>query len=204
MPSCADVIDRQAGQSIAAETVGAAIADMQQVGGAAAQHQGGEGAAHTRQCRVLTAQRVDPAVERTDDPAARALNFHGFRQITKSVEKSAHRGFGGDAAALGAADPVGERGDDLLTRLGQFRAIKSRGEILVFLAHPRFGGKADARLNTGVSPQHGAVFAVRLVGCDILAWCPQSHVETGDRRALSNLCPVPSIFLAIDVLRLNV
>ena len=100
----------------------------------AAQHQGREGASHSRQFGIPAAQIVNPSVERVDDPGRRAAHLHGLGKVPKSVEKAAHGGLGGDAAALGAADPVGDRRHHLLARLRQFRADDRGGEILVLLA----------------------------------------------------------------------
>ena len=135
------MVDGQASQAISAQPIGAGIPDMQQVGDTAAQHQCGERAAHSGELGVLPTLGIDPAVERSDDPGARALHLHGLGQVAKSVEKPAHRGFGGGAAALGAADAVGDRRDHLLARLGQLGAVKGGGEILVCLRGPVFEAK---------------------------------------------------------------
>ena len=120
------MVGGKTGQTIAAQPVGARIPDMQQVGDAAAQHQRGEGAPHSRELGVLAAQGIDPAVERTDDLGARSLHLHGLGQIAKSIEETAHRGLGRGAAALCAADSIGDRRDHFLARLGQFRADTRR------------------------------------------------------------------------------
>ena len=110
---------------------------MQQVRDAAAQHQRGEGAAHPASLRSRRPMRIDPAVERIDDRGAGAPHLHGLGQVAKSVEKAAHRGLGGDAAAFGAADAIGDRGDHVAARLGQFRAEHGAGEILVVVRAAR-------------------------------------------------------------------
>ena len=67
----AHMVGGQAGQAVAAQPIGAGIADMQQMGDAAAQHQRGERAAHSGELGILAAHRIDPAVERADDRAPR-------------------------------------------------------------------------------------------------------------------------------------
>src|SRR5438067_2704747 len=137
-PLLPNVVDRQAGQAAAAESVGAGVADMQQMRDAAAQHERRKGAAEAGDLGILPAHRVDPAIERADDPRAGPLYLHRLRQIAETVEKTAYRGLRGDAAAFRAADAVGDRGNDLLARLGQFSADQRPGEILVGLAGPGF------------------------------------------------------------------
>ncbi len=145
--AAAHMIGGKTGEAIPAQPVRARIPDMQQVGDAAAQHQRREGAAKTGEVWVLPAHRMDPGVERTDDPGPRLLHLHGLGQIAKAVKEPAHRGFGGDAAALCATDPVGDRRHHLLARLRQLRAVERPGEILVVLARPGLRGEADACLN---------------------------------------------------------
>ena len=103
---------------------------------------------------ILATERVDPCVERTDDPGPGAADLHGLRQIPESVEKTAHREFRGDAAALGAADPVGDRRHHLPARLGQLSANDRGGEVLIPLARPFFGAKSDTRPHAGVALRH--------------------------------------------------
>ena len=148
------VILGETGQAVASQPVGARVADVQQVGGAGAQHERGEGAGHPFELGILAAERVDPCVERTDDPGPGAADLHGLRQIPESVEKTAHREFRGDAAALGAADPVGDRRHHLPARLGQLSANDRGGEVLIPLARPFFGAKSDTRSHAGVALRH--------------------------------------------------
>ena len=111
---------------------------MQEVGDPPAQHERREGARHPLEFGVLAPHGVNPSVERVDDPGPGAARLHGLRQVPKSVEKAAHGGLGGDAAALGAADPVRDRRHNFAPRLGQFRADDRGGKILVLFARPFF------------------------------------------------------------------
>ena len=151
----AHVVGGEAAEAVAAEAIGAGVPGVQEVGDAAAQHQCRERAAHPGKLRVLATERVHPAVERADDPGAGPLHLHGLGQIAKPVEEAAHRGLGGDAATLRAADAVGDRGDHFRARLGQLRADHGAGEILVVLARPGLRGEADARLGTDLNRRHG-------------------------------------------------
>jgi hypothetical protein len=148
------MIGRETAQVVAAQPVGAAVADMQHMGDAPAQHQRSERAAHAGQRRIALALTVDPAIERTDDGRRRAAHLHGLGHVAKAVEKTAHRGFGGDAAALGAADAVGDGRNHVATRLRQFPAEDGAAKILVALARPGFRGKADTRLDAGEPLNH--------------------------------------------------
>jgi hypothetical protein len=108
------------------------------------------------QLGVLPADRVYPAVKGADDPRARPLHLHGLGQIAKPVEKAAHRGLGGGAATLGAADAVGDCGDHLLAGLRQFGPHQRAGEILVGPARAGLRSKADYRANASLDRGHGA------------------------------------------------
>ena len=59
-PVVAHMVGGQADQAVAAQPVGARVADMQQMREPAAQHQGGERAAHADKVGVLPALGVDP------------------------------------------------------------------------------------------------------------------------------------------------
>ena len=114
----AHVVGGHACESVTAQAIGARVADMQDMGDAAAQHHRGEGAAHAAQFVVAAALGKDPAVESIEDGGAGAADFHGFRQIAKAIKKAAHRGFRRHTATFGAADTIGNRGDDVAARLG--------------------------------------------------------------------------------------
>src|SRR5262249_39239071 len=129
---------------------------------AAAQHDRREGAAHAGELRVALALAKDPAVERTDDGRRSAAHLHGLGQVAKAVEEAAHRGLGGDAAALAAADAVGARGDDVAARFRQFPAEDGAAEILVTLARSGLGGEPDACLDAGNPLSHRPSDAVLL------------------------------------------
>ena len=141
-------------QAVAAEPVGAGVADMQHMRDAAAQHQRGEGASHPRQLGIALALGMDPAIERIQDVGGGAPHFHGLGQIAKSVQEAAHRGLGRLAAALGAADPIGDRRHHVAARLGQLRAENGAGEILVALARPGLRGEPDTCLDAGNALSH--------------------------------------------------
>ena len=102
---------------------------------------------------VALGERVDPAIERIENGRRGAPHFHRLGQIAKAVEKAAHRGFGGDAAALGAADAVGDRRDDVAARLGQLPAKHGAAEILVALARPGLRSEPDGGLDAGRAAQ---------------------------------------------------
>ena len=103
--------------------------------------------------------------------AAGAPHFHGFGQVAKSIEKTAHRGLGCDATALGAANAVGDRRDDVAARLRQLPAENGAGEILVALARSGFRGEADAGLDAGKALSHRR--------CSDLLRCSRPCVECG-------------------------
>ena len=102
------MVDGQAGQAVAAQPVGAGVADMQHMRDAPAQHQRREGASHPRQLGVSLTLGMDPAIERIQDRGGGASHFHRLGQVAKSVEETAHRDLGRHAAALGAANAVGD------------------------------------------------------------------------------------------------
>ncbi len=143
----AHMIDGQERQAVAAQPVGARIADMKHMRDAPAQDQRGEGASHAGEIVVALGERIDPAVERIEDGRRCAAHFHGLGQIAKAVEKAAHRGLGGDAAAFSAADAVGDRRNNVAARLGQFLAEDGAAEILVALARPGLRREADGGLD---------------------------------------------------------
>ena len=134
-------------QAITAEPIGAAVTNMQHMRNPPAQHDRGEGASHAGERRVALALGIDPAIERADDGRRGAAHLHGLGQVAKAVEKAAHRGFGGDTAALGAANAVGDSGDDVAARLWQFPAEHGAAEIFVALARSGLGGEPHACLD---------------------------------------------------------
>jgi hypothetical protein len=91
---------------VAAQPVGTAVADMQHMRGAPAQHQCGEGASHSGQLRVTLCLRMNPAVERIQHDGGGTPHLHRLGQIAKSIEEAAHRDLGRLAAALGAPDSI--------------------------------------------------------------------------------------------------
>ena len=150
----AHVVDGQAVQAVAAQPIGAGVADMQHVRDAPAQHQRREGASHPGQLGVTLPLRIDPAVERVENLGRGTPHFHGLGQVAKPIKKAAHRGFGRDAAALGAADAVGNRRHHVAARLRQLPAENGAGEILVALARPGLRRKTDACPDTGDPISH--------------------------------------------------
>ena len=140
----AHVVGGQAQQAIAAQTVGARVADMQQMRETAAQHQRGECAAHADEVRVLLPLGVDPGVERVEDAGPGAPHLHGLGHVPEAVEEAAHRGLRRHAAAFGAADAVGDGGRHVASLRGKLGAKYRAGEILI--ARSRTGGRevADA------------------------------------------------------------
>ena len=141
---------------------------MQDMRDAPAQHQRGESASHARRVGVALALRIDPAVERIEHGRRGAAHFHGLGQVAKTVEETAHRGLGGDAAALGAADAVGDRRHHVAARLRQLPAEYGAAEILVALARSGFGGEADARLDAGNPLSHRTASAGRGAAKDVV------------------------------------
>ncbi len=119
----AQMIGGQEREPIVAQPIGARVADMNNVGDAAAQDQRGEGAAHASELAVALGERIDPVVQRIEHGRRRAAHFHGFGQVAKAIKEAAHRGFGSHPSASGAADAVGDRGDDIAARL---RPVHSR------------------------------------------------------------------------------
>src|SRR5262249_28660342 len=97
------MVGREANEAIAAQAVGARVTDMKEMGDAAAQHHGGEGAAHAAQFVVTAALRKDPAIERVEHRGAGAADFHGFGEGAKTREKTAHRRLRREAPAPPAA-----------------------------------------------------------------------------------------------------
>ena len=149
-------------ETVAPQPIGAGIADVQEVGDPAAQHQRSERARHPLELGVLAAERIDPGVERADNARPGAAHFHGLRQVPEAVEKTAHGELGGDASALGAADAVGDRRHHLAARFGQFRADDRGGEILVLLARSLVGKETDARPDPGVALRHCVSLRIKL------------------------------------------
>ena len=143
----AHMVGGQERQAIAAQPIGARVADMNDMRDAPAQDQRREGAAHAGELAVALGERIDPVVERIEHGGRGAAHFHGLGQIAEAVEEAAHRGFGSHPPASGAADAVGDRGDDIAAGLGQFIAEHRAAEILVALARPRLGSKTDGRLD---------------------------------------------------------
>ena len=62
--------------------------------------------------------RMHPGTERVQYLGRGPSNLGGLGQLAHSVQKAADCGFGGDAAALGAADSVGNGGNDVPARFG--------------------------------------------------------------------------------------
>ena len=143
----AHVIGGEAGQAVAAQPVGARVADMQHVREPAAQHQRGKGAAHADKVRILPALGIDPGVERIEDARAGAAHLHGLRHVPEAVEEAAHRGFRRLAPALGAADAVGDRRRHVAPLRGEARAEHGADEILV--ARARSGRRVKPMLARG-------------------------------------------------------
>jgi hypothetical protein len=130
----ANVVGREQREAIVAKPVGARITDMKHMRNAPAQHQCGKRTTHAVEFCVAPPLRIDPTVERIEDRGRGAAHLHGFGHIAKAVEKTAHGGLGGDAAAFMAADAVRDRGNDIAPRLRQFHAEDRAGEIFVAFA----------------------------------------------------------------------
>ena len=141
------MIGGQLCQALAAESIGARVTDMHHVRQATTQHQRGKSASHSRQARIPGALGMHPRVERIQDAGRRALHFSAFRKVAHPVQKAAHRGFGGDATALGAADAIGDRRDDVATRFGQVRTEYRARKVLIVGTWTGGRVKADARSN---------------------------------------------------------
>ena len=122
----AHVVGGQTAEAVAAQPIGAGIADVQSVRDAAAEHQCGEGASHSRQLGVALSLGMDPTIQRVEDPRASPAHFHGFRQIAKSIQKAAHRGLGRHTPAFRAADPIGDRSDNVAAGFAAARSRKRR------------------------------------------------------------------------------
>ncbi len=141
------MIGGQTNKPVAAQPIGAAVTDMEKMRGAAAQHQGRKGAAHSGELGIAVRLRKNPAVERVEDPRPGTAHFHRFRQIAEAVEEPAYRGFCGNPAASGTADTVSNCRHHIGPRLRQFRTKHGTAEIFVALARPGFRGKTDACLH---------------------------------------------------------
>jgi hypothetical protein len=144
----------QAGEAIAAQPIGARVADVQHVRDAPAQHQRREGASHPHQLGVALTLGLDPAIECVQYPGRRASHLHRFGQIEKSIQKTAHRGLGRHAAALCAPNSVGDRRDNVPARFRQLEAENGAGEILVAFARSGLRGEPHACLNAGYPLNH--------------------------------------------------
>ncbi len=149
-----NVVGGQQVQAIAAEPIGAGVADMQHMRDASAQHQRREGASHSRQAEIAGALRMDPAIECVQHNSGRAPHFHGLGQIAKSIEETAHRDLRRLAAALGAANSVCDGRHQIPARLRQLRPENGAGEILIALARPGLRGEADTYLDAGKALSH--------------------------------------------------
>jgi len=66
------------------------------------------------------------------------LHFQGLGQVAKSIEKTAHRGLGRDAAPLCTANSIGDCRHHLLPRLGQLVPENGASEVLVAFARSNF------------------------------------------------------------------
>src|SRR5262249_2945292 len=141
------MVGREANEAIAAQAVGARVADMKEMGDAAAQHHSCEGAAHAAQFVVTATLRKDPTIERVEHRGASAADFHSFGEVTKPVEKTADGSLCRDAPASRAADPVGYGGDTLAPGPWQFHTEDCACKVFIAFAWPCLGSKADARFD---------------------------------------------------------
>ena len=98
-----------------------------------------------------------------------------FGQVAKSIQKAAHRGLGGDATALGAADSVGDRRHHVAARFGQLRAENGAGEILVAFTRPGLGAKPTLAL-TPESAQPSPLLRFRVAAWIAAASCTESRL----------------------------
>ena len=115
-----------------AEMPGAAVPDMKRGRPSAAQHQRGEGCRGAFEIGVDSPDPVKPAVEAKDRAAAGGGDTDRLGLAIIAVDEAAHGEFGGEAAALGAADPVGDCGDDSHSQTLALGAEIDRAIILIF------------------------------------------------------------------------
>ena len=125
------------------QAVEAAVADVDAVGLAAAEDQGGEGARHAFQCGIGMTLGVQPAVDGLDCRGRDGFSAAEWIRRGVGVEKGAHREFGGDSAALGATDAVGDRRGDIgrVSRAGG--AERASGVVFVGVSGAALGCNCD-------------------------------------------------------------
>src|SRR5262249_48213451 len=101
------MVGREANEAIAAQAVGARVADMKEMGDAAAQHHSCEGAARAARFVVAATLKKPQTMGRVDHRGAGAAAFHSSGETKNPVEKPADGSLCRDAPASRAADPVG-------------------------------------------------------------------------------------------------
>jgi hypothetical protein len=152
-PRFADiVVGGQALQPAVAQPVDAGVADMDEVGVAAAQDQRGKRAGHAAVTGIGLALGVDPAVDGPEASRGGVPHAQDVRQAEIAVDEGAHRKLGGHAPALGPADPIGDDGDGTPTCPLRLRAEIEGGIVLVGRARPALGPVAGQDLGPGSDP----------------------------------------------------
>ena len=138
---------------VAPQAITPCVAEVDEMGDAAAQHERG---ARARVACESGSWRpsalIHPFSALTTRAAARRTSM--VSGIPKSVEKAAHRSFGGDAAVLGPADPVGDRCHHLPARLEQMAPTTAAAKSSLCLRGP-FSRRSDARPHAGIALCHG-------------------------------------------------
>ena len=127
--SC-DVILGQPLQTALAQTVGACVADVNDVTGAARQDHRRERAAHAAEPGIDAALRIDPAIGGFQRPRGDAPDAQRFGQGIVGVEKTTHGQFGGFPSALVAADAVSHGGNDVAV---EHAGLTEAGRDVVFV-----------------------------------------------------------------------
>ena len=109
------------------------------------QHERGKSSAHADKVCILLALRIDPRVERIEDPCPCTPDFHCLRYIPESIEKSAHRSLCRHASSFGAADTISNRRGDIPTFFGNLQTKHRADKILI--ARPRTNGRVMTDAN---------------------------------------------------------
>ena len=143
-----DVILGQPLQTALAQTVGAGVADVNDVTGAARQDHRRERAAHAAEPGIDAALRIDPAIGGLQRARGDAPDAQRFGQGIVGVEKTAHGQFGGFPSALVAADAIRHRGNDVAAECA---GLTEAGRDVVFVGGPLAGLADEADANLKIS-----------------------------------------------------
>jgi hypothetical protein len=125
-----------------AQSIGAAVTDVQDMRGAAAKGERCERGGGVFQRWIALALGMQPAVYSADGASGRALDADRFALAVHSIDEAPHREFGRDAPALGAADPIRECGHDALRVSLQAARIEQPDIIFIGRAAATFGREA--------------------------------------------------------------